>query len=81
MKRIAMITGVFLLFLTGCKKEDTSAVCKDSEKIEKPSVLRCPKCSRQSAAEKVQSVNQHMALCPACKKVSPLMNFYLRKRK
>ena len=80
MKNLAIIFGIFLLLLTGCK-EETSAVCRESENIEKPSVLRCPRCFKQSAAEKVQSVNQHMALCPACKKVSPVMKFYPRKRK
>ena len=80
MKNIAIISGIFLLLMTGCKGE-TSAVCKDSEKIEKPAVLRCPRCFKQSAAEKVHNVNQHMALCPVCKKVSPVMKFYPRKRK
>ncbi|MBQ9089252.1 MAG: hypothetical protein IJY46_10795 [Lentisphaeria bacterium] len=80
MKFFAIFSGIFLLLLTGCE-EKTAAVCKESEKIEIPATLRCPRCFKQSPAETVQRVNQQMSLCPACKKVSPAMKFYPRKRK
>lgn len=80
MKKLAAITSIFLLLFTGCK-EETSAVCKDIEQGVKPSVLRCPRCFRQSDAEKVQRVNQHMLLCPECKKVAPAVKFHPRKGK
>ncbi len=80
MKKIAIFSGILLLLLTGCEEKST-AVCKESEKIETPAVLRCPKCLKQFPSEKIQSVNQQMSSCPACKKVSPMMKFYPRKRK
>ena len=80
MKKIAIFSGILLLLLTGCEEKST-AVCKDSEKIETPAVLRCPKCLKQFPSEKIQSVNQQMSSCPVCKKISPVKKFYPRKRK
>lgn len=80
MKNITILATLFLLFLPGCKKE-TPVVCKNSKEVEKPSVLRCPRCFRRSAAEKVRNVNQQMLLCPECKKVSPAVKFYQHKRR
>ena len=80
MKKFAIFSGILLLLLTGCEEKST-VVCKDSKKIETPAVLRCPRCFKPSPSEKVQQINQQMSLCPACKKVSPAMKFYPRKRK
>ncbi len=52
MKKIAIFSGILLLLLTGCEEKST-AVCKDSEKIETPAVLRCPRCFKQSPSEEV----------------------------
>lgn len=80
MKIFAIFSGILLLSVTGCE-EKTAVVCKESEKIETPAVLRCPGCFKRFAAEKVQHINQQMSRCPACKKVSPTMKFYPHKRK
>ena len=80
MKMFAIFSGILLLLLTGCE-EKTAAVCKESEQIETPAVLRCPRCFKQFPSGKIQSVNQQMSLCPVCKKISPAKKFYPRKRK